>query len=99
MSENYADEIPLARSIAQKPNMKKILETVERNQPVSLTKLAELLNKPKPSIQRPVDRLVDFGLLRREKGKDPLDRRKISLYLTEKGERILQLIRNSTIEN
>lgn len=67
------------------------LTTYLEGEPQTVRGLAAALNVAKPVISHALDRLSDFGLVRRER--DPSDRRSISVRRTTAGQGLLRDLR------
>lgn len=69
------------------PPQLRSLETIAAEQPLSQTRLGELVHMDRSTIVHVVDHLENLGVASREA--DPADRRSHAVVLTRKGERIL----------
>ena len=79
---------PLGLSVAQAPVLM-ILREAKR--PIMITEVARRLLLETPSVTTMIDRLSERGLV--ERVKDPKDRRKTPVALTQKGKRLVDSIR------
>lgn len=77
-----------------------LLTVYMTEQPHTVRGLAEILNVSKPAITRAIDRLGEFGLVRRKS--DPRDRRSVIIQRTVKGSVYLaefaEIISEATLE-
>ena len=65
-----------------------VLATLQRLDKATMGEVAAFCATDRTTLTRTVDRMVDDGLVRRER--DPADRRQVHLNLTEKGEQVFQ---------
>ena len=88
-----ATERALAQWNITLPQAIVLLRVIEAQEPVPITRLARFLLQESPSVTTLVDRMCEGGLV--ERVKDPRDRRKALVRLTDRGRQVHDDIRAS----
>jgi DNA-binding MarR family transcriptional regulator len=75
---------------------RKLMHAIEAREPATLGEVADAIGRGAPAVSRAVDLLVRAGLV--ERTQDPVNRRRLALRLSERGQAVLRAKPSSSSE-